>query len=56
MPKEKEPREQPAETAREQADSADSLSLVDYFDQMDRAAFRRSLEYRDVSRARSSTD
>jgi hypothetical protein len=56
MPTEKEPREKPAQHPRDDAKQPVSVNLVDYFDQMDRDAFRRSLEYRDSSRARTSSD
>jgi hypothetical protein len=54
MPTEKEPREQPAEPRRNEPGSGDSMSLVDYFDQVDRDAFRRSLEHRNGPPPRSS--
>jgi len=46
MPTDKKPREKPAES-NQTRDSREALSLVDFFDQMDRAAFRRALEHRD---------
>jgi hypothetical protein len=47
MATEKEPREKAAETEHDR-ESVDEMSLVDYFDQMDRDAFRRALESRDL--------
>jgi hypothetical protein len=41
-----EPRNEPAEPSSRH-ESSEAMSLVDYFDQMDRDAFRRALEYRD---------
>ena len=56
MPSEKEPREQTADQSCDEAKSSACMSLVDYFDQMDRDAFRRSLEHRDGYRERHTTD
>lgn len=56
MPAEKEQHERPADQSPDNGGSTDTLSLVDYFDQMDRDAFRRSLEYRDGNRDRRTTD
>ena len=46
MPTPEEPGTQPAMTDSE-SDSAETVSLVDLFDQIDRRAFRRTLEQRD---------
>jgi hypothetical protein len=46
MSSEQEPEHQPADLQHE-PDSSDVLTLVDLFDQMDRAAFQRALDSRD---------
>jgi hypothetical protein len=44
----KEPREKPAETQHD-GNGNETLSLVDYFDRMDREAFRRVIDDHDRS-------
>ena len=46
MSSEQEPEHQPADLQHE-PDGSDVLTLVDLFDQMDRAAFQRALDSRD---------
>jgi hypothetical protein len=46
MATQEEPQQETAETQAKHEDP-EALSLVDYFDQVDRAAFKRALEYRD---------
>lgn len=46
MPTPKEPEEKPAETQQTSTEN-ETLSLVDFFDRMDRAAFKRALEDKD---------
>lgn len=48
MPTPEEPGDTPAEPSGE-SEAGAVLSLVDYFDKIDRDAFRRALEYRDGS-------
>jgi hypothetical protein len=45
MPADQDPKDNRAE--QEAESERDALSLTDLFDQMDRAAFKRSLEHRD---------
>jgi len=45
MPTQDEPGTE-AESATVDADGAETISIVDYFDEIDRAAFRRALEHR----------
>lgn len=47
MPKREEPHDKQAETDSQDDDPGSLISLVDLFDQIDRAAFRRSLRHRD---------
>jgi len=51
MPTREEPRDKQAEADSQAEDSAAQISLVDLFDQIDRAAFRRSLRDRDGDNA-----
>lgn len=46
MRKQEKPRDERAK-AEHPEQSGTEISLVDYFDQMDRAAFHRALEFRD---------
>lgn len=46
MPERKEPSGKPAAPEAE-LDKTETVSLVDFFDQIDRKAFRRALEHRD---------
>lgn len=50
MATEEEPRQKTVETEQEY-ETRDAMSLVDLFDQMDRAAFQRSLAHRDAVRS-----
>ena len=45
MPTDQEPRDTPSPPQRPQEDE-DTLSLVDFLDNVDRTAFRRALEHR----------
>lgn len=45
MPTDQEPRDTPSQPERAQEDE-DTLSLVDFLDNVDRTAFRRALEHR----------
>jgi hypothetical protein len=46
MPEKKEPSDKPAAREAEIA-TTETVSLVDFFDQIDRKAFQRALEHRD---------
>ena len=55
MPTREEPHDKQAETDSPGEESASLISLVDLFDQIDRAAFRRSLRHRDSDKAPAPT-
>jgi hypothetical protein len=54
MPERKEPSDKPA-AAEGEHEKTETVSLVDFFDQIDRKAFRRALEHRDSTRYHQSS-